>query len=1777
MKEYTAEYQPWPKKVFQQFRPEQRKILLESFRFNPLGWKILFSGDMFDACCSFFGKKVQDWTPLNISLLEYGSSAMMLEDCDTAEDNNAILQKLLRSFQPQPGYQTPSQVALTVALQLKSRFGKEAMGDLLPFLTVYGDCEETYDVDLWAHIFPLMDNLLENPDHFYLQLLRNEPSEEAIRLVSTAILAQPIEESEKIDRFLPLFSQLGEDECVGIIQYLQYRGAHQLSLHLAEAYLQDHGFQEIDRYRIEKIPVYKQQVYLQRVEHYLILLNIAGDAEEYQRIIGKFKDQLAACGYCVEDNSGFLLKSRQLLPEKIFQIAANRDWECWEEQLLPNFCRNSSGIKILLKSFFSMLYEPGEDDTIIAAALVQAGKNATWFPYFHTLAGYIIANISSEFLKEQVTLLQKTSFCDYGLACECVYDLQRTPQQSIYWGWIDLLKQASKEETKSKILTAYGQTNDWEGVIEVAEWIRNSHHLSQDGLLLLGKAYLAVDEYEKSVSVAREILSGDTRNIDGNLLIGLGYAANGIEDLAIEHLGKAIEYDSSNAKAWIALAELHKKADRTDLAITTLQRALEAIPDHPAINVALSRLFKKIGDPQTAYFSVIGFEKNLTETLEDFVYFIDLLWEIDELAELQDMVFGPGEQYLENDRVVYFRAKLLEFKGQQKNAIFELESFLSGAGASTQTLDLYFQLLVDVEEVISMVESSYSDERLSCIKEIVLKAAKEFPEVIAYQLYAAEIQLLSGEFQEAYGNLQQLCFQSDVLPPKLRTRMEFDIAFCSRHMGEIDLAMATFESLQKIYPEDASILVQLAETCMLNNLPSQVDYYASKVIHLYPEKPKIVEWFLATLKYLKENPAIRAVLCDLLEQFPDSLAMKKAFIVDSLANGNLAEGQQELQTIVQSDIGLLEEERTDFVLLALQSNSLEIASRLIDAGGESYSLPLVPLMFYLCMLMEAKKYGLALVLIQQYSERSEQYQLIKVLAADCQFYLGQYDVAEKVLLEILTEFEGLDLKADLSQFVDFTKTFSINVEDLLQLQSPISIYLRLALAARSQGNLDDYRSYSEKALALDLNHPVSQYAFTLAVQLNGDSLELPKLHQLLNHWQQENIKKINVADTFTSFRQDLLAELLLLSSRTIGTHQIAELSYLSRKTPKLQYALEKVNRQQALPNEKLSVFLQQREVELNEVREYSLSYGLNSIFRLFALDDLWFAREKNLSTANNLIWPLISQYFEQNHTEELAQKRFSEMVMALIMTNHFFQELGITEYAPESSKTLDDEMDRIQSFIRSNWENEDWREIRYLWEWDQAIHEKTTILIHENQLQQLSEEMKTYYVLAARKTSTILPADQVEMLLLSPSDELQLQLAMTFAQDGGLVQSWQMIKKAMGKSPDNAIIRFCYANIADQLGEVEAALEGIDSALQIWPDESSWHHWAAIRLLKVGRYDEASLHLEYIDQKNRCTNDEMIELAKAYIHRKAFNKAARTIQKISGEGENEQARTALLLLLAAAKGEEELANTLLQDLPCNDELTRSAHLVMANLEIQNGRPGSALKMAEAAYHYSPTHPETILLLAKSLIASGYLKDAERLLSQIPSDSSIWVTIEKLEQLALLPDEGTYNQEVEQAYTRYPNDPEICYLKAKKMVTEGMQEQASELLAVILQQESVKPEIHLFAAKLHAELGNLDKAVEQINLSLQVNSANAEALFFAAAVHMRRREPKRALEFYQKGIQYFENDYRFYYEAGRLLRDMKLYSDAEFMLRKASELAPMRKDIRNQLAGVKALNIVHNVH
>jgi tetratricopeptide (TPR) repeat protein len=191
---------------------------------------------------------------------------------------------------------------------------------------------------------------------------------------------------------------------------------------------------------------------------------------------------------------------------------------------------------------------------------------------------------------------------------------------------------------------------------------------------------------------------------------------------------------------------------------------------------------------------------------------------------------------------------------------------------------------------------------------------------------------------------------------------------------------------------------------------------------------------------------------------------------------------------------------------------------------------------------------------------------------------------------------------------------------------------------------------------------------------------------------------------------------------------------------------------------------------------------------------------------------------------------------------------------------------------------------------------------------------------------------------------------------------------------------------------------------------------------------------------------------------------------------------------------------------------------------------------------------------------------------------------QLQQLNLIFHARGYEaalQSFEHLQEQYPNEPELHAMHAAWLFQIGMDEQASEQARNALSSGKGR-----LSDERHAELdylmgvqaknsGQLDQAVHYLSNTIKLAPNHIEALLALGKTYQARRELRQALDVYQRAVDLSKRDYRPYYYAGQVLKDLKNYSESEMMLRQAAKMAPNEVRIHRLLGAVTVLNLVHN--
>lgn len=112
------------------------------------------------------------------------------------------------------------------------------------------------------------------------------------------------------------------------------------------------------------------------------------------------------------------------------------------------------------------------------------------------------------------------------------------------------------------------------------------------------------------------------------------------------------------------------------------------------------------------------------------------------------------------------------------------------------------------------------------------------------------------------------------------------------------------------------------------------------------------------------------------------------------------------------------------------------------------------------------------------------------------------------------------------------------------------------------------------------------------------------------------------------------------------------------------------------------------------------------------------------------------------------------------------------------------------------------------------------------------------------------------------------------------------------------------------------------------------------------------------------------------------------------------------------------------------------------------------------------------------------------------------------------------------------------------------------------------------ARIARATGHLDRALDELTQAQEIEPLDPEISLEIGRVHEARREFDRALEAYQRSVDLEPGSAEAYRRAASVLKSLKAYSDAGRMLERAAEIDPTDTPTLQQLAAVRALELVH---
>jgi tetratricopeptide (TPR) repeat protein len=456
------------------------------------------------------------------------------------------------------------------------------------------------------------------------------------------------------------------------------------------------------------------------------------------------------------------------------------------------------------------------------------------------------------------------------------------------------------------------------------------------------------------------------------------------------------------------------------------------------------------------------------------------------------------------------------------------------------------------------------------------------------------------------------------------------------------------------------------------------------------------------------------------------------------------------------------------------------------------------------------------------------------------------------------------------------------------------------------------------------------------------------------------------------------------------------------------------------------------------------------------------------------------------------------------------------------------------------------------------------------------------------------PAEHVQVLLqkalslVDSSPEQALEILRSALEKPALVGVW----------PGVPALLQLQARLYYQTQDTPAALQSIQQALEVWPDEPRWHALAAdiVRSQIQPDLEQALEHLEQAACLQPDCSAHYLALGKLLMQAGEDLNAVRALQQ-AVQIEPKQYETWLALAqvwfrlgdLEQAASSAERAIETASD--ANDVL-----VLRGEIALQSNNPRGALSRAQAVLRQQPEHGGALYLVARSLAALDRPDEAlvalDKVLSLHPalslesgagglSDNGMKLYQERIEWVRRAKGEQAALSALQELVERQPERLEFQALLAEKLldanqVDTGLQvAQAVVRAAVNVLPATQLADLHYRIAQHMRRSGQLDQAIAHLSEAVKLKSDFLDGWLELGRIYQEQRAHNQALKTYLKAVELAPNDYRPYYLAGVALKEAKDYLQSEEMLRQAARLAPDEVSIHRLLGAVVALNLVHN--
>jgi tetratricopeptide (TPR) repeat protein len=396
-------------------------------------------------------------------------------------------------------------------------------------------------------------------------------------------------------------------------------------------------------------------------------------------------------------------------------------------------------------------------------------------------------------------------------------------------------------------------------------------------------------------------------------------------------------------------------------------------------------------------------------------------------------------------------------------------------------------------------------------------------------------------------------------------------------------------------------------------------------------------------------------------------------------------------------------------------------------------------------------------------------------------------------------------------------------------------------------------------------------------------------------------------------------------------------------------------------------------------------------------------------------------------------------------------------------------------------------------------------------------------------------------------------------------------------SSDDPLWMMTCSIIYEKGGFIQEAIEFAERAYKIWQQEEQWLIRIAKLYQMIGDFDQADEYWVHIVQNSKNPESVIYQYANLLLENK---KSKEAIQLLETYKDRIPESYEFHLMMANANLLARSYEKLIQSIQAGRKIKPDSleiQYLEAEAFLLNGEVEKSKNKIEEILDQHPGFEKAHILNAILLRNEGKNSEAIKMINKSLETcrESKGLIIEKILNLREMKNYSEGLLLASELSQRNPNELTVLEILANLYMDIEDFQAAEKVARKSIHLQPNQSGVHLLLGKIARKQGHLDQALDHLTKAGLIINDNIEPWMEMGEIYLDQNEQEKALEAFHEAILRDEQDYRAFYKTGLLLRDLKDYQGAEKMLKIAAGLSPKDTNIRRQLAGVVALNLVHS--